>query len=108
MCLPSIDGLVLGGPIGFRNGSAAATGLGVSGGLAYGSLLRDVGDPKGSWAEEGLPLSSDIDLGDFPDSTRALRCEFEAMGRGLGVPTILAYGSPGEDGLDPDEPGENI
>lgn len=81
-----------GGPMGFKKGSPEGAGLGVSGGLAYGSLLRDVGDPKGSWPEEeDLPLSSDRDLGDFPDSTEPLRCPpAPPMGGGLGVPTILA------------------
>lgn len=95
--------------MGFRKGSISLVGLGVSGGLAYGSLLMDVGEPKDSWAGEGLPLScgSMKFVGDLPDSTDILRHAFGPRVGGLGVPTILAYGSHGEEGLELEEPGEN-
>lgn len=69
----------------------------------------DVGEPKDSWAGEGLPLSccSIKEVGDLPDSTGILRHVFGPIIGGLGVPTILAYGSHGEEGLEPEDPGEN-
>lgn len=67
----------------------------MSGGFEYTSAF--VGEPKDSWAGEGLPLScmSDIE-------------HLDPEGGGRGVPAILAYGSQGDDGREPDEPGENI
>lgn len=64
--------------MGFTKGSVLPAGLGVSGGLAYGSLHMAVGEPMGS----------ERPLGDFPDSElrRGVPCP---EGGGLGVPTIL-------------------
>lgn len=99
-CRPccSDNGPGLGGHIGFTNRS---DGRGVSGGFAYGSVLADVGEPKDSWAGEGRLLSCMSD-------TEPLRGVLEPDGGGLGVPTILPYGSHGEGGRDPDDSGENI
>lgn len=79
------------------NGSA---GLGVSGGLAYGST-DDVGEPKPSWAGDGRPLSC---------ASEPRRGVLEPDEGGRGVPTIFVYGSQGEEGRDPvdEPPGENI
>lgn len=99
-CRPccSDNGTGLGGHIGFTNGSV---GRGVSGGFAYGSVLVDVGDPKESWAGEGLLFSC-------MSEKEPLRGVLDPDGGGLGVPTILPYGSHGEEGRDPDDSGENI
>lgn len=73
----------------------------MSGGFAYGSVLVVVGDPNDPGAGEGRHLSCMSD-------TEPLRGVLDPEGGGLGVPTILLYGSHGEDGRDPDDSGENI
>lgn len=94
--------------MGFRKGSISPGGLGLSTSLGYGSLLKEVGEPKDSCAGDGLPLSccSIKEVGDLPDSTGILRQAFGPIIGGLGVPTILAYGSHGEEGREPEDPGE--
>lgn len=68
----------------------------------------EVGEPNDSWTGDGRSRSCCSALGDFPESTELLRGVLDAIGGGRGVPTILAYGSQGEEGLEPLVLGENL
>ncbi len=99
-CRPccSDNGPGLGGHIGSQKGLMVEVCLEA---LHMGRCWADVGDPKDSWAGEGRLLSC-------MSGTEPLRGVLEPDGGGLGVPTILPYGSHGEEGRDPDDSGENI
>lgn len=91
-------------------------GRGVSGAFAQGSMLAGgAGEPKDSLAKEGLLFSICSAAGDVLETPCGTAQEsregtefLRATGGGLGVPTIFAYGSQGDDGLDPFAAEENI